>query len=62
MDTIIHALDGGNPSIVRFLGAWCQHSPLSNLLGVNDEGAAYLGLYCSSVAAATAEEDLFGPL
>ena len=61
-DTIIHALDGADPSQVRLLGVWCQHSPLSKLLGVNDEGAAYFGLYCSGVAAAMAEEDLFGPL
>lgn len=61
-DDVFRALDGGNRELINRFGLTQDRSPLQGMMRKDRSDALFLTSYCRGMAAAMAEEQLFGPL
>ena len=61
-DRVIWALDGGDKALIREVGVTRARFPLQGIIRQDKSDALFLASYCLGIAAAMAEEQLFGPL
>ena len=61
-DKVIWALSGGDNDLVKWVGETRARFPLNGVIKQDKSDAMFLASYCLGIAAAMAEEQLFGPL
>jgi hypothetical protein len=61
-DDVIRALDGGNRELINRIGLTQARFPLQEMMRKDKSDDLFLTSFCLGVAAAMAEELLFGPL